>query len=283
VGIRERVAAHGRLEDVWFPPARAFDAAVEVCAPIVRVGHADPTDSWSRHLARHNGVPAVDLAAGGVLHDEASVTAAFRGEYYGMVDHVHEQADRPSGRPLVTTGLVDLGGCAWGTRPARIGGRTWDRPVVDVEALDGRAADWVRRTGGPKLLVASQTKVVEVAVDDDGRWIAGVPLVVVLAPAARLWSLAAAVASPAVSAWLLERSAGTALTGTTLKVTAALLREVPLPTDWAAWCEGTDAFRAGDLASFVEAMGRAYEVEGQVGAWWTESAKRVWSPASSRR
>ena len=86
----------------------------------------------------------------------------------------------------------------------------WDRPVVDVGALEGRAADWAQRTGGPKLLVATQTRVVEVVVDDAGEWIAGVPLVVVLAPTERLWPLAAALAAPAVSAWLLQRAAGTA-------------------------------------------------------------------------
>jgi len=47
-----------------------------------------------------------------------------------------------------------------------------------------------------------------------------------------------------VTAWLLQRVAGTGLTPGALKVTAAVLRSVPLPTDEAAWAAGTAAFRA---------------------------------------
>ena len=283
-GVRSAVGAQGRLVDVWFPEATGFDADVDVCVPIIEVGPPGPAAApWSAHLARANGVPSVDLASGRTLGSQATTTAAFRSEYYGMVPHVHEQADCPSGRPLVTTGLVDLGGCTWGERPARVGGRAWDRPVLDTGPLEGRAADWVRRTGGPKLVVATQTKVVEVVVDEAGEWIAGVPLVVVLAPPERLWPLAAALAAPAVSAWLLQRAAGTALTPQSLKVSAALLREVPLPTDDEAWAAGTAALRSGDLDGFAAAMSMAYGTGPDVAAWWVARARTVWSPRAARR
>lgn len=282
-GVRDAVAMRGRVTDVWFPTSGAFNAAVDVCVPIIEVGSAELPPRWSAHLARRNGVPLVALAAGAVLGGEATTTAAFRSEYYGMVDHVHEQADLPGGRPIITTGLVDLGGCTWGQRPARIGRRSWDRPVLDVDALAGRAAVWARRTAGPKLVVATQTRVVEVVVDETGTWIPGVPLVVVLAPPEQLWRLAAALASPAITAWALQEAAGTALTPQSLKVTAALLRRVPLPSDGAAWETGTAAFRAGDLPAYVAAMGVAYGASPEVGEWWVERAKRVWSPPGSRR
>ena len=276
-GVRAAVDACGRLAEVWFPPGSGFDAAVEVCAPIIQVGESGDGGGWGGHLARANGVPPVVLSSGRTLADEATTTAAFRTEYYGMVDHVYEAPDRPDGAPLVTTGLIDLGHCAWGERPARIGRRTWQRPVLDVDALQGRAADWARRTGVPKLVVATQTRVVEVVVDETGGWVPGVPLVVVLAPPERLWPLAAALAAPAVSAWLLARVAGTALTSQSLKVTAALLREVPLPSDDGAWHRGTGAFRGGDLDAFAEAMGVAYGVDDEVGDWWRARARTVWS------
>jgi len=276
--VRDAVASRGHLVDVWVPPSPGFAAAVEVCVPIIEVGAPRSMQSWSGHLARANGVPAVELGVHRTLADEATTTAGFRSEYYGMVDHVHEQVDCPAGAPLVTTGLVDLGDCAWGDRPARIGRRSWERPVVDVVALEGRAADWVRRTGGPKLMVATQTRVVEVVVDDTGQWIPGVPLVVALAPPERLWPLAAALASPGVTAWLLQQVAGTALTPHALKVTAALVREVPLPTNEAAWEDGTTAFRRGDLQLFADAMTTAYGTSAEVGDWWIKWAKLVWSP-----
>ena len=284
-GVRDAVAARGHLVDVLFPADPGFAAAVDVCIPIIDVGTPQRSDSWSSHLARAHGVPAVQLAATRTLADEATTTAAFRSEYYGMVDHVHEQADRPAGRPLVTTGQIDLGRCAWGERPARIGRRTWERPVLDVEALEGRAADWARRTARPKLVVASQTQVVEVVVDEEGAWVPGVPLVVVLAPSERLWPLAAALASPAITAWVLHRSAGTALTPRALKVTATLLRDAPLPIDDEAWARGTDAFRSGDQAAFGAAMATAYGTGAELTEWWLERARErsgVWARPTGR-
>ncbi len=282
-GVRDAVAARGHVADVWFPTDAGFGAAVDVCVPIISVGSASPGSRWSAHLARVNGVPVVDLASGRTLGEEATTTAAFRSEYYGMVAHVHEEVDCAAGVPLVTTGLIDLGRCAWGDRSARMGRRSWDRPVLDVAALEGKAAEWVRRTGGPKLIVAPQTRVVEVVVDEVGAWIAGVPLVVVLAPPDRLWPLAAALASPAVTAWLMQLAAGTALTPDALKVTAALLRDVPLPGDDTAWELGTAAFRAGDLEPFADAMAMAYDAGPEVTRWWLERARTVWSPSEAHR
>jgi hypothetical protein len=200
-----------------------------------------------------------------------------------MVDHVHEQDDCPSGTPLLTAGLVDLGRTTWGERRSRIGGRAWQRPVVDTGALEGRAAQWIERTGGPKLVVATQTNVVEVVVDEDGALIAGVPLVVVLAPPAILWRLAAALAAPAVTAWLLHRTAGAALAPRALKVSAPLLREVPLPVNDEAWDRGTAAMRAGQLDGYIDAMAAAYGVGPEIGAWWRARAISVWSPEPARR
>jgi hypothetical protein len=107
--------------------------------------------------------------------------------------------------------------------------------------------------------------------------------VVVLAPPEHLWPLAAALAAPAVSAWLLQRAAGTALTPQSLKVTAALLRDVPLPTDDEAWSAGTDALRSGDLDGFAAAMSIAYGTGADVAAWWVARARTVWSPRAARR
>jgi hypothetical protein len=278
-GVRAQVAERGAVEEVWVPPSGAFAAAVDVCAPIIRLGRPAGRAAWSAHVARAAGVPEVRLRASGRLGDEATTTAGFRTEFYGIAGHVHEQVDLPDGRPLVTAGLIDLGRCRWGERPARVGGRTWERPVVDVVSLDGRAASWVERTGRPKLVVATQTRVVELVVDATGGLVPGVPLIAVLAPRERLGALAAALASPGVTAWALHHVAGTALSATALKVTAALLRDVPLPIDGSAWEAGTEAFSRGDLEGFVEAMAAAYGLGGPVGEWWVERARSVWSHA----
>jgi hypothetical protein len=282
----ERVAT---VREVWTPPARAFDAAVDVCVPVLEVDGGsrprgvDASTSWAGHLTGALGVPDVDLAGDQVVADVAEVVAAFRTEYYGTIPHVHEEDELPSGRPLLTSGAIDLGGSAWGERPARVGRRSWARPVVDATALEGRAAQWLERTAGPKIVVATQTKVVELVVDEEGCFVAGVPLVVVRPEPARLWHAAAALASPAVSAWLFHRSAGSGLSSDTLRISAPLLRTVPLPVDRGAWDDGARAFLARDLDAFVEAMGGAYRVGPDVGAWWRERARSVWSPAAVPR
>lgn len=283
-GVREALDASAHLREVWVPQGRPFRAAVEVCIPVLEVGRQGPVPSgWGAHLARAQGVPEVRLDHGATVGDEATTSAAFRAEYYGMASHVHEVEALPAGRPLLTTGLVDLGGEAWGERSARIAGRRWARPVVDVAALEGRAAEWARRTAAPKLIVATQTRVVEVVVDPDGRFLPGVPLVVAWAPRPRLWALAAALCSPPVTAWAAQQAAGTALTSRALKLTAALVRTAPLPTDNLAWQVGTKAFEAGDLERFAEAMTAAYGCGADVTAWWFDRLGTVWSPRSPTR
>jgi hypothetical protein len=290
-GVRAEVERLGTVREVWAPPGRAFEAAVDVCVPIVAVGggsrsraDAQPSQiSWAAHLTTSLGVPEVELDGDATIGDVAEVMAAFRTEYYGTVPHVHEADDLPSGRPLLTSGAIDLGAAAWGERPSRIGGRRWARPVVDVAALEGRAAQWLERTAGPKIVVATQTKVVELAVDEEGRYVAGVPLVVVRPEASRLWHIAAALASPAVSSWLFHRSAGSGLSPTALRISAPWLREVPLPSDLDAWDQGAMAFRCRDMDGFVDAMAAAYRVESDVGTWWRARARSVWSPAGAPR
>jgi hypothetical protein len=288
--VRAAVERLASVRAVHRPSEGGFDAAVDVCFAILDVGDgapphgdADAAPSWAEPLARALGVPTVDLPGPATLDHEAEVLAPFRTEYYGTVPHVHEAADLPEGRPLLTAGLVDLGGFAWGERAARVGGRSWAAPVVDAAALEGRAAAWLQRTAGPKVVVATQTKVVEAAVDEDGRFVAGVPLVVVRPSPDRVWHVAAAISAPALCAWLLGRAAGSGLSPSAVRVSAPDLRSAPLPTDPRAWDEGADAFRARDVDGYAEAMARAYQVGPEVAAWWLPLARSVWSPVPALR
>src|SRR5690606_12549856 len=95
------------------------------------------------------------------------------------------------------------------TRDAQAAGDAGGGWVAPAPAAARRG---VERSGGPKLVVASQTRVVEAAVDEEGSWVPSVPALAVLpADPADLWLVAAAVLSPAATAWLARRSAGTAL------------------------------------------------------------------------
>lgn len=319
---RVAATAVADLVGLWVAVDAVFDAAVDVCAPVLRrpggpggpdgaadvdIGRQAPSvqrwrgrafealaparparpvgrggrraTPWSALALGALGVPEPEHRSAGRLADLAVAAAGFRDEYYGLVGHVleapsPEPSDLPPHlAPLVTSGLVDPGRCAWGRRPARFGGRRWDRPVVDrdaVAAAGGRAAAWVSSTAGPKVVVASQTRVGEAAVDEAGTWVASTPTVVVRSDPDRLWEVAAVVCSPVAAGVLLGVGAGGGRSADAIRPTVASVLDLPLPVDGEAWRTGAQALRHGDLARFASAMAAAYDREpGALEAWWT--------------
>ena len=93
-------------------------------------------------------------ATAAALRRLATATADFRDQYYGLVPHV---ADAGDGAPLVTSGLLDVGRCAWGERPARFARRSFAAPRVPVDALPPALQAWAAGRLVPKVLVATQT------------------------------------------------------------------------------------------------------------------------------
>lgn len=304
--VRAAVDGAAVLQDLWVDGGRVFDAAVRVCAPVLErrpvpppgeggartpgvpgttatPGGADADDPWARLWSRAVDLPEVRLPAAPALGERAAVLAGFRDQYYGLVGAVREIGPSdPAGSvaPLVTSGAVDWAACAWGRRPVRYAKQRWHAPVVDLARLAAGAPPaarrWVERTRGPKLVVATQTRVVEATVDVEGTWVPSVPaLAVVPHDPGDLWRLAAAVLSPAASAWLARRGAGTGLDRASLKVAGPDLAELPLPVDACAWdaaavaleryvaAPGPDA-----LATYLDAAARAYGTAAEVSAWW---------------
>ena len=134
-----------------------------------------------------------------------------------------------------------------------------------------------------QLLVATQTRVVELAVDEQGSWVPSVPtLAIVPRSVDDLWLLAAAVASPTATAWLWRRAPGTALSRNALKVAARDLSELPLPVDAVLWAAAADAFRAYASApsaaafeDYVVAAAGAYDAPDDLVAWWRDRVEPV--------
>jgi hypothetical protein len=292
--VRAAVGARADLCDLWVDDAPVFAAAVRVCAPVLQrreVGAPGPaagTDPWGDRWARTLGLPDLPALAPARLGERAAVMAGFRDEYYGLVGAVRERDGSDAAgavAPLVTSGTLAWGRCAWGERPIRFAKRRWQAPVVDLGALDGgdrAAARWVERTRRPKVVVATQTGVVTAAVDEAGAWVPCVPaLAVVPRDPADLWHLAAAIASPLASAWMARRAGGTGLGRRALRVSGPALADLPLPVDAEGWDEAAAALRAfaaapGDGArdAFAAASGRAYAVEPALTAWWVERLPR---------
>lgn len=289
--IRAEVARGAELTDVWIGGSDVgFDAAVHVWAPVFRVGtkcgatvnrHAGPDvarldevavpppgATWARLLSDTAEREVVHGAGGARGHgariDEvAAVTAGFRQHFYGLAPHV---VDDPGGRTrwpvLVTTGAIDPLHHRSGS-PVRFAGRHWRRPVVDLDALrraDGELARWVTDLLRPKVLVASQGRVVEVIVDDRGVLVPSVPVIAVvpLGDDPDVWHLAAGLSAPSVAAGLQRDAAGTGLGTGTCRVTARFVAAVRLPEPGPTW---DDAARAARRAGSAARRGDAVDWE----------------------
>lgn len=304
--VRDAVLARAALAGLWVADAHLFAAAVDTCAlvlerregqvgrtvrpddDVVLTGGADvegrgsaraPEDgaTWSPLLARARGVPEVLLdPSAGTIGDLATATAGFRQHHYGLVPHLRED----DGTPVVTTGMVDPLVVGWGRAPARIGGARWTRPAVDLDAVaadDPAVGAWFRARLRPKVLVAPQTRVVEAAPDPDGRHLPATPLVSAEphdATAEAAWLLAAALTAPPVTAWALDRSAGTARGRHALKLSARQVLEVPLPIDAVRWRSAAEDLRAGrPLDDVAPDLTAAYGLapDHPAVAWWRVS------------
>ena len=310
-GARAEAANRAVLEHLWLDDGHVFGAGVRVCVPVLRrSAEARPrrvrrsiglparrlapmatqapdregSPSWGYLSADASGVPPVVLPGGSTLGEWCTATAGFRDEFYGLVPFVHEvDGDFDGWARLVTSGLVDVARCRWGEQPTRFAKRRWVRPAVDVDALrrEPRLHAWVCARLVPKVVLATQTRIIEGAVDDQGTWVPSVPTIAVTPTGADLWAVAAVLLAPPVSAWALTRSNGAALAVDHLRLAASQIPEIPLPPDLAAVGAGArllqeasaadgDPLRLEKLSLFGDVMCEAYGVDRAVLGWWQE-------------
>jgi len=313
--MRAWVAANMRVGGLWTADERLFeDAGVRVCAVIASSEPAGSTVDlafgpafsalspvephllgsapWSTLFAAARGVPQIAVSDRPNLASVASATADFRDQFYGLKGAIVDRADADDALfpRLVSTRHVDLAHCAWGDRPVRVLFERYAAPRADRATLerDAKMAAWMRARLVPKVLVATQTKVMEAVVDERGAWLPVVPLISATprdgAPI-DLWMLAAAIASPVATAEAARVSYGAALGAEAIKLSARQLLALPLPIDREAWCESARLFReascaraaqsrAEALRAFAAASCRAHGLCGPTAAealrFWTE-------------
>lgn len=267
-GVREAVLEEMVPEVLWMPGQSLFGASVDVCITVVHkvadspatlrtytgvppvlkhetnilIGELRDAPNWSHLVADALGVPLVKLASNGeTLGDRWQVVADFRDEYYGVtpfvIDDPDNELDEQCFPRLVTVGLIDPARCRWGTEPARFARQRWLAPRVDLESLEASSAfgPWARARLVPKVVLATQTSVLEAAVDDMGVWLPSTPVISVVAPTDHLWHVAVVLLAPPVSAWGFHMAAGAALVPRGLKLSASQVREIPLPMHQSSW------------------------------------------------
>lgn len=314
--VRDAVLRSCALRALWVSNEHVFEASVFTCAPsLQRSGPRKSTcrrstgkvvaplplitidmddlrreTTWSHLVAEAIGVPAADYTASGTVGDIAESVADFT-EYYRLEGFVIEAAEADPAAPteyppLITTGLVDLAVCTWGTQTTRIFKHKWEAPCIDRRRMyrDGMLGPWVDKRRVPKIVMATQTRVLEVIVDEPGRFVASIPLITITpTDTGRLWHLAAVLASPVICALALRKFAGAALNADAIKLSAKQVLQLPLPReslDWdAAAQEFRDATAATDeaarfnsLRAMAKATVRAFQVPAvqrePLLAWW---------------
>ena len=310
-GVRRAVDEQATLEGLWFSRDRIFDASVRVCAPLIRASR-DGSDDVARWVDREIvSAPSVTRAPGGdgrwssLIDDLLGIppvqlpecqtlagigcraTSGFRDQFYGFVDATHERTERPNAAMrLVTVGMIDPLGLGWGTRTSRFARRDFCAPVVDVDELDDRMRAWVDARRGTKLLVATQTKVIEVAVDEPGDCVPLTPVIELRPPDGWLWRVAAALTNPVATAVACSLGAGSALAIDAIKLSARQLLSLPVPVDDDLWDRGGELAAAvaaaptGErgplLRELAETMCRAYgQPTEPLTSWWLARLPKV--------
>ena len=301
---REWIDTKLAVAGIWIGGRSVFDeAAVDVVAPILRSQEQDQCTivkhgveegvlvprpapgEWSSLLAVASGVPDVAFSNEVRLGDRAVVTADFRDAYYWLAERVQEGTGNDDRPKLATVGLIDPFRYLHGDKATRFAKQQFRRPVLQIEdEPPPKLRTWLEHKQSPKLLVATQTRIVECYADTSGELLPSTPLVTIVPEQeSELWHLMAAVASPAASAWLAGIAAGTGLSQGTIRIRASLLADLPLPNPSHAWDHGAElAQRIQEtgindeaLRAFGETMNQAYNLSSvELLSWWSTQLQK---------
>ncbi len=250
INTRDTAQLWRRLEtqvdvvSVLMPEKSPFAASVRVFVPVLQVRrrHESKRRSLASAVGVAVGIPAVPaLDSAPTLSTIARATSGFRDEFYGLAMHAQEEAAVASDsdmRRLVNVGAIDPLRCTWGRQPIRFAKTRWERPVVDARILSGRLTTFVDRQNTPKVLVATQSPVLEPLVDPIGDLVGITPTIIMTTDVPH--HVAAVLLAPPVVAMAAQRWFGTGLSDTALRPTASTIVELPLPPDTARWDEAAE-------------------------------------------
>jgi SAM-dependent methyltransferase len=292
--LRERLVSTATLDELLIAGGRSFDAGTSVVAPILRIQKRDQGrrgGSWSSHVARHFKIPTCvneDLAWKGLLGEIADVTADFRDQYYWICARLDQPlAHNAQTARVLTSGHIGSGYSRWDDKTVRIGGQHRLRPTVtfSLASDDPSIIRWLDMRLQPKLVVATQTKTLECAIDLQGDFLPLTPVLsVVPRSASMLFHLQAVLLNPTITSLVCTATLGTGLTLRALKLSASELRALPLPAHQIHWDNAAAIHerlhkqpdldiqeRKGLLIEAAHLMALAYQDPNQEIDWWTNA------------
>lgn len=270
--LRAWCSRNATLESIWVGDTHAFAASVHACALTLRkLNHAQrprqarardplpsslsitlsrgvpprnvarvraaPTTRWSVLAARACGIPNLRLDPRlPTLRTWLDATADFRDVYYALRDLIVD-APIPLANliPILNTGLIELAATHWGRTPARMYGARWLRPAFDLAQAQQHPflARVLALRLRPKIILATQTRIIEAFVDRLGTWMPTTPLIS-LTPrdnAPDLDTIAAALCSPVTTLVAARRTFGTSMSPRAIKLAAREVLDLPIPID----------------------------------------------------
>lgn len=273
------------LESLWVGDTHAFAASVHACALTLRrlgpstnratanptahaIGlsrgipprtiarvRATPTTRWSVLAARACGVPNLHLDPHlPTLRTWLEATADFRDVYYALRELIIESPANGADTlvPILNTGLIELAATSWGKRPARMYRERWQHPAFDLTRAQQHPflARVLPHRLRPKIILATQTRVIEAFVDPRGTWMPTTPLIS-LTPrphAPDLFTIAAALCSPVGTLVAARRTFGTSMSPRAIKLAAREVLDLPVPREPASLVPAAHAFREAAAA-----------------------------------
>ncbi|MDP7028979.1 MAG: N-6 DNA methylase [Phycisphaerales bacterium] len=309
--IRDAITSTCCVTFAWSSSTRVFDAQVHTVALALHHSKTRPSiarradlpprtlpdatalsrgSCWSSLASAALGVPdAPTLQTGGTLGDIARATADFRDQYYGLRDAIESVRSSPPAdvAPVVTSGALDPARCAWADRDIRLHGRRWRRPGIRLSKLDADMRRWAATRLVPKVLLPTQTRVLEPVLDERGHWLPSVPVMTITSD--RLAAVAAVLACPAVSIHAMHRRLGAARSPHAIKLSASDVLQLPTPAGEDAWAAAAESFESAQaaeddaaryrhLTACGRAMHAAYGLDRARGEpmlqWWLDRAPR---------
>ncbi len=311
--IRAGLMARAGLKSVWFANEALFSAGVRVCAPVLVVGEscgetsiyrsvgfeslgkiaiAGNAATWGSVLAPAAARIAEKLVGARTLGEIVYCTADFRDEYYALKGCIAEAKRGGVKCRIITSGTIDLANNMWGRVPVRIHKRQYLKPVANLAKIKGEstAKRRLEKRCSAKVMLATQTRVIEVVIDEAGECLPVTP-VITLTPredtGTDLSMIAAAAASPVACLWAVAHFGGAGLSIDAIKLSAAQVRLIPLPREEDRWREGakrlsdaqgaTGGARDELLVDFAKVLVGAYGLSdadaAEVLKWWLERAR----------
>lgn len=271
--IRTTISELHTLEHLWVSEEHAFEQAlVSTCAPVVcntpnanqpttcahsitfRESQPEPHNraatqagTWSHLTADARDLPRLSIDPTSTIQSIADATADFRDEYYGLRDFITQSTDLndQSHPKLITTKMIDPATNRWGHTECRILKQSWLSPRVDRARMQshGTLSDWIIKRLVPKVLIATQSVVIEAIADEQGHWLPCMPVISVMPKEPTgIWHLASALSSPIACLHAVRHYAGTAMTPDAIKLSAKQVLSLPAPEPGTSWDLGAMAF-----------------------------------------